>query len=152
MSSVFVNSLMWQFLFECSGDHRDLHVLTHSFPTRRSSDLVWLLHALRGDGADREIAGPFRNDGEVLVVTTLRLRPLLCVEAGRLVLLDQGIDGAGLGALRRGRRRSEHRFALAPGVELGVARSEEHTSELQSLMRISYAVFCLKNKKKTQLS
>src|SRR3546814_5729256 len=28
-------------------------------------------------------------------------------------------------------------------------RSEEHTSELQSLMRISYAVFCLKNKKKT---
>src|SRR3546814_3411689 len=32
----------------------------------------------------------------------------------------------------------------------GVNRSEEHTSELQSLMRISYAVFCLQ-KKKTQL-
>src|SRR3546814_5501987 len=32
--------------------------------------------------------------------------------------------------------------------ELGLdSRSEEHTSELQSLMRISYAVFCLKNKK-----
>src|SRR3546814_10815206 len=30
----------------------------------------------------------------------------------------------------------------------GRDRSEEHTSELQSLMRISYAVFCLKNKKK----
>src|SRR3546814_9994594 len=30
----------------------------------------------------------------------------------------------------------------------GPMRSEEHTSELQSLMRISYAVFCLKNKKK----
>src|SRR3546814_7383405 len=29
---------------------------------------------------------------------------------------------------------------------LSVSRSEEHTSELQSLMRISYAVFCLKNK------
>src|SRR3546814_1014833 len=29
-------------------------------------------------------------------------------------------------------------------------RSEEHTSELQSLMRISYAVFCLKKKKQTQ--
>src|SRR3546814_3913563 len=28
----------------------------------------------------------------------------------------------------------------------GIARSEEHTSELQSLMRISYAVFCLKKK------
>src|SRR3546814_8151066 len=31
-----------------------------------------------------------------------------------------------------------------------VQRSEEHTSELQSLMRISYAVFCLKKKKKTK--
>src|SRR3546814_8961866 len=31
----------------------------------------------------------------------------------------------------------------------GSGRSEEHTSELQSLMRISYAVFCLKKKKKT---
>src|SRR3546814_9098171 len=30
----------------------------------------------------------------------------------------------------------------------GLARSEEHTSEIQSLMRISYAVFCLKKKKK----
>src|SRR3546814_17547395 len=35
----------------------------------------------------------------------------------------------------------------APAVSL---RSEEHTSELQSLMRISYAVFCLKKKKKHQ--
>src|SRR3546814_2089259 len=34
-------------------------------------------------------------------------------------------------------------------IELGLGRrSEEHTSELQSLMRISYAVFCLKKKKK----
>src|SRR3546814_8187615 len=32
-------------------------------------------------------------------------------------------------------------------VEIGHDRSEEHTSELQSLMRISYAVFCLKKKK-----
>src|SRR3546814_7572906 len=32
----------------------------------------------------------------------------------------------------------------------GIARSEEHTSELQSLLRISYAVFCLKKKNKTQ--
>src|SRR3546814_8570181 len=31
-------------------------------------------------------------------------------------------------------------------------RSEEHTSELQSLMRISYAVFCLKKKKKNNIS
>src|SRR3546814_2271453 len=32
----------------------------------------------------------------------------------------------------------------------GLSRSEEHTSELQSLMRISYAVFCLKKKKHTK--
>src|SRR3546814_4491741 len=36
-----------------------------------------------------------------------------------------------------------------PGRAAG-ARSEEHTSELQSLMRISYAVFCLKKKNKNQ--
>src|SRR3546814_8688870 len=48
--------------------------------------------------------------------------------------------------------RGEHwwRYALAPRTgrkhQLRV-RSEEHTSELQSLMRISYAVFCLKKKK-----
>src|SRR3546814_6053942 len=34
----------------------------------------------------------------------------------------------------------------------GFIRSEEHTSELQSLMRISYAVFCLKKKTKTKLN
>src|SRR3546814_1727355 len=39
-----------------------------------------------------------------------------------------------------------HIFAPSPGP----GRSEEHTSELQSLMRISYAVFCLKKKKNTQ--
>src|SRR3546814_4552100 len=57
---------------------------------------------------------------------------------------------------RRGRRRAGR---AAPGVggaaggrgrvhrrPAGQARSEEHTSELQSLMRISYAVFCLKKK------
>src|SRR3546814_8450261 len=37
-------------------------------------------------------------------------------------------------------------FAIDPGSI--PTRSEEHTSELQSLMRISYAVFCLKKKKK----
>src|SRR3546814_8667067 len=37
----------------------------------------------------------------------------------------------------------------ACGATIGHLRSEEHTSELQSLMRISYAVFCLKKKKTT---
>src|SRR3546814_7836705 len=39
--------------------------------------------------------------------------------------------------------------AYARWCEASANRSEEHTSELQSLMRISYAVFCLKKKKNT---
>src|SRR3546814_3348310 len=38
--------------------------------------------------------------------------------------------------------------SAAPAASTAPWRSEEHTSELQSLMRISYAVFCLKKKKK----
>src|SRR3546814_1035833 len=51
--------------------------------------------------------------------------------------------------------RDRHR--LHPPIAFGHAifgekRSEEHTSELQSLMRISYAVFCLKKKKTQNIS
>src|SRR3546814_5406109 len=38
-------------------------------------------------------------------------------------------------------------YGLSLAVDTLAGRSEEHTSELQSLMRISYAVFCLKKKK-----
>src|SRR3546814_3999264 len=55
---------------------------------------------------------------------------------------------------RRGRALvrgdDHHRIYRPQGARAGTdprRRSEEHTSELQSLMRISYAVFCLKNKK-----
>src|SRR3546814_3599044 len=73
--------------------------------------------------------------------------------------------GSGTAVLRNGRRRVLEHGALAGRVyrhpaTAGFAgtrrphdwpgqRSEEHTSELQSLMRISYAVFCLKKKKTT---
>src|SRR3546814_8282964 len=70
----------------------------------------------------------------------------------------QGFQRAGG---KPGRRRGRVARGMAEGHrrEISVARgdgkdrSEEHTSELQSLMRISYAVFCLKKKKKrpTQL-
>src|SRR3546814_5645117 len=54
---------------------------------------------------------------------------------------------AGLEAsLRATSINMQHRM-IAEGAGIGVLRSEEHTSELQSLMRISYAVFCLKQKK-----
>src|SRR3546814_6892087 len=61
-------------------------------------------------------------------------------------------------------RSSHHNFSRRPRNPRGTltfqrvsrstsrSRSEEHTSELQSLMRISYAVFCLKKKKTTNYS
>src|SRR3546814_4512915 len=49
-----------------------------------------------------------------------------------------------------GRREIIRRQAIARRRLARIGRSEEHTSELQSLMRISYAVFCLKKKKNTQ--
>src|SRR3546814_2269547 len=45
------------------------------------------------------------------------------------------------------RKRPSWRTPTAVGAAIARGRSEEHTSELQSLMRISYAVFCLKKKK-----
>src|SRR3546814_12857103 len=50
-------------------------------------------------------------------------------------------------AVRRARQARRSREAVAQR-RLSASRSEEHTSELQSLMRISYAVFCLKKKTK----
>src|SRR3546814_2806513 len=46
------------------------------------------------------------------------------------------------------RRRGSFKNDNGKGLRHEGKRSEEHTSELQSLMRISYAVFCLKKKKK----
>src|SRR3546814_3296148 len=48
--------------------------------------------------------------------------------------------GAGIESAKRGEGRGQQLLGA------GIHRSEEHTSELQSLMRISYAVFCLKKK------
>src|SRR3546814_7258542 len=58
--------------------------------------------------------------------------------------LDAGTARTSRAFLHLHRRRPRHHG--------GRARSEEHTSELQSLMRISYAVFCLKKKKQEHLT
>src|SRR3546814_13333445 len=97
--------------FKCYGDHRDLHVLTHSFPTRRASDLTG-----PGHGGPGIVANTYLED------TYSELYP----EVSR--------DHAGMQKLFR-------QFSWPYGIP---SRSEEHTSELQSLMRNSYAVFCLK--------
>src|SRR3546814_5614198 len=61
-----------------------------------------------------------------------------------------GADDVGAGLLRKLRHHRSDRSGRSVrdnALSRPQARSEEHTSELQSLMRISYAVFCLKKKK-----
>src|SRR3546814_6911645 len=69
---------------------------------------------------------------------------------GKLVLVHQRIFGEGRcaedGCDGLAIARQSRRVIGAAQRLLGMLRSEEHTSELQSLMRISYAVFCLKKK------
>src|SRR3546814_6805454 len=77
-----------------------------------------------------------------------RHRPALpaCQAPQRLHLLHL----AGLDPGHRHRRgRADHHARGDERLPARDPRSEEHTSELQSLMRISYAVFCLKKKKNT---
>src|SRR3546814_2694271 len=78
-----------------------------------------------------DVVGDARGEG--VVVELVGQRAVELVEPVDVVLVEQA---------RIDRQR-------APGVALApfAQRSEEHTSELQSLMRISYAVFCLKKKK-----
>src|SRR3546814_8162845 len=65
----------------------------------------------------------------------------------RILLMDRGRNAGLERREQRGKRgiatETDHRLGLEGAIE----RSEEHTSELQSLMRISYAVFCLKKTK-----
>src|SRR3546814_7544859 len=89
-----------------------------------SSDLHTINSAtgnrVRSRYIDAETNKPVREEDEVRGYET---------EEGRHVVIeDEELEAVGLESTRR---------------------SEEHTSELQSLMRISYAVFCLKKKKKT---
>src|SRR3546814_15544475 len=86
---------------------------THSFPTRRSSDLqVAAIHSLPAT---------------------------FPAVADSLPRFDELLEGC---------RKGDCTMPPASDIPLRTLRSEEHTSELQSLMRISYAVFCLKKKKK----
>src|SRR3546814_6223750 len=97
---------------------------THSFPTRRSSDLWAQVHAQRNaQWFSLKISLPLRP-ADPLGEPELRHRVCALTLAGKPIV-------------------------LFPKHTVGEEnlRSEEHTSELQSLMRISYAVFCLQKKK-----
>src|SRR3546814_15429002 len=129
------------FCFECTGDHRDLTVLTPSFPTRRSS----VRRVTVGIALSEWHPAQFAQD--IFAVTAGKA----CDENAAITLADRK-TGRAIGM----RGAQTHGGAAMPGtaestneIDEFLGRSDEHTSELQSLMRISYAVFCLKKKKKT---
>src|SRR3546814_3039136 len=102
---------------------------------------------LRG-GADRRGAGGSRSRGvpSRRAAGPAARRPVP-LPGGRPLGEAQGHGRAGLGLRRRVRRGRRGRAGAGRSACAAAGtRSEEHTSELQSLMRISYAVFCLKKK------
>src|SRR3546814_1419432 len=105
--------------------------MPHSFPTRRSSDRD-------------NVAGPFA--GLAVIMMSLAFWGFLQEVAYAFIFFGcYALYRAGVS------KRNGHWDGLAPLIIMAAAstlalRSEEHTSELQSLMRISYAVFCCKNK------
>src|SRR3546814_6703955 len=110
---------LYYFFFEVYGDHPDLHVLTPAFPTRRSSDLRRL-----------------RDRMAILMPST----PFWARSGMQRSLAFSRASGSAMASCVTS--------LFCPGCgTCWSGRSEEHTSELQSLMRISYAVFCLQKNK-----
>src|SRR3546814_7143453 len=88
--------------------------------------LPWLAQATPQDTARRQPTASFSTPDKPV--------------EGRMVLRDATSDALAT--------QTQGLLAARPDVRWRIIRSEEHTSELQSLMRNSYAVFCLKKKKK----
>src|SRR3546814_10296815 len=93
--------------------------------------------AARGWAAEYESRGSWHRPSHLSLCTCLGVPAAVCAAV-------HGIEGVAQGYFADPAR---HRIIEDRGID----RSEEHTSELQSLMRISYAVFCLKKKLKIQL-
>src|SRR3546814_3161182 len=101
-----------------------------------SSDLARLAQII---AAAAIAAGP--EAVEIGVVVGLPGHPDLRIEGVPAIAIVEGVAGAIL---------EDDRAARDCGGKDSIDKSEEHTSELQSLMRISYAVFCLKKINNTQ--
>src|SRR3546814_4835682 len=104
--------------------------MTHSFPTRRSSDLPSRRESFR----------------ETVIATAHTTDIGLCINDWSLVPCPNHGSCADCGdhLVEKGNNQQKARAEVLLGEN---ERSEEHTTELQSLMRISYAVFCLNKKK-----
>src|SRR3546814_2694283 len=96
---------------------------------------------VRGIVVDHRAAKPVAVG--IMTEGPLRLSGILQGLAEREMQVE-AIVGADVRAFERRRHRRDVALPQLDGLQI---RSEEHTSELQSLMRISYAVFCLKKKK-----
>src|SRR3546814_7623690 len=82
----------------------------------------------------------------------LSAAPVVCIVSGASVRLGPSLHWL-VTPMRENPRFSTGSQALTSWRKIcSSPRSEEHTSELQSLMRISYAVFCLKKKKTQKLN
>src|SRR3546814_4439161 len=131
------------------GDHPDSHSLTHSFATRCSSDLGRVPREAMVSTRNR---APWPAASIALRMAAMSFTTLdavsTCTTSTALILpalscFSRASSAAGSTA----RRQSPGSTSTSTPI---IFRSEEHTSELQSLMRISYAVFCLKKKKTHQ--
>src|SRR3546814_165837 len=116
----------------------------------RHNDVAHLEELLQAQPAGRPKLVAFESvysmDGDIAPIHAICD---LADKYGAMTYLDEvhavGLYGDHGGGIAD-RDQAMHRLHIIQGT-LGKARSEEHTSELQSLMRISYAVFCLKKKK-----
>src|SRR3546814_2540204 len=114
-------------------DAERLHVV---LPNRREGDVVI---GQRGDGV--AIGGVDHEDLLPVALLLLHVGDVIDAEQQEVLLRQLAV-----GDLLVHFCPSTSCSGLAPSTILP-ARSEEHTSDLQSLMRLSYAVFCLKQKK-----
>src|SRR3546814_2793756 len=117
--------------------------MTHSFPTRRSSDLSFR-QALTDRGLLWAVGLSRRQN--VYPSDVALIFPVASMGNKRKYHIpdQQPVSAETMLAKEKWKKVSWRR-----GTKGRLTRSEEHTSELQSLMRISYAVFCLKKKKQT---
>src|SRR3546814_10031768 len=133
----------------CSSDLLGPDGLARSVVVAAPADVSPLLR-LQGASYATRLAEHFRDQGlDVLLIMDSLTRYAM---AQREIALAIGEPPATKGyppsVFARLPALVERAGTGAPGPGGKAGRSEEHTSELQSLMRISYAVFCLKKKKK----